>query len=139
MAQVLFRMIDVFHGSCLCGTVKYQLHSRPKAVSHCHCSQCRKSHGAAFASYGSVLRVDLHIVQGTECLSTYPSSESVQRQFCARCGSSLFWSRSQGEYSDWISVALGTLDTAFICDQQQHVEVKSKAPWYEIHDHWPQS
>ncbi|WP_224794133.1 GFA family protein [Pseudomonas fluorescens] len=39
------------------------------------------------------------------------SSESVLRQFCGQCGSSLFWSRSRGDYADWISIALGTLDT----------------------------
>jgi hypothetical protein len=132
-------MTDTFQGSCLCGTVKYETRSRPKALSHCHCSQCRKSHGAAFASYGSVLRSDLYVGQGAESIRSYESSESVLRQFCGECGSSLFWSRNQGKYCDWISIALGTLDTTFTSDKQQHVEVTSKAPWYEIQDQWPQS
>jgi len=131
-------MTDTFQGSCLCGAVKYQLSSRPKALSHCHCSQCRKSHGAAFASYGSVLRSDLQIVQGAESIQSYRSSETVLRQFCSQCGSSLFWSRDQGEYADWISIALGTLDTPFTADKQKHIQVAFKAAWYEIQDHWPQ-
>ncbi|PMQ09300.1 Glutathione-dependent formaldehyde-activating enzyme [Pseudomonas sp. AD21] len=128
---------QTLRGSCLCRAVKYQINSKPKAVTHCHCSQCRKSHGAAFASYGSVLRKDLELLRGTDDIKSYPSSEAVLRQFCTHCGASLFWSRSQGEFSDWISIALGTLDTAFIPDKQQHVEVTSKASWYEIQDHWP--
>ncbi|PMY59743.1 MULTISPECIES: GFA family protein [Pseudomonas] len=116
----------------------YQLSSRPKALSHCHCSQCRKSHGAAFASYGSVLRSDLRIVQGAGNLQSYRSSETVLRQFCGQCGSSLFWSRDQGEYADWISIALGTLDTPFTADKQKHIQVAFKASWYEIQDNWPQ-
>ncbi|SFQ01799.1 Uncharacterized conserved protein [Pseudomonas sp. NFPP07] len=131
-------MTDTSQGSCLCGAVKYQLLSRPKALSHCHCSQCRKSHGAAFASYGSVLRSDLRIVQGGGSLQSYRSSESVLRQFCGQCGSSLFWSRDQGEYADWISIALGTLDTPFTADKQKHIQVAFKASWYEIQDNWPQ-
>lgn len=133
-------MTDTFQGSCLCGTVKYQISARPKALTHCHCSQCRKSHGAAFASYASVPREHLHLVQGGDSLQAYSSSASasVLRQFCGRCGSSLFWSRRQGDYAEWISIALGTLDTAFTSDRQQHVEVSSKAPWHDIHDHWPQ-
>lgn len=131
-------MIEYFQGSCLCGAVKYELRSRPKALSHCHCSQCRKGHGAAFASYGSVLRSDLRLVQGADDLKPYSSSAAVLRQFCAHCGSSLFWSKNQGEYADWISIALGTLDTAFATEKQRHIQVKSKAPWYEIHDPWPQ-
>ncbi|MDT9678529.1 GFA family protein [Pseudomonas sp. JV414] len=127
-----------FSGSCLCGAVKYQISSRPKALSHCHCSQCRKSHGAAFASYGSVLRSNLQLIHGADCIKSFQSSESVLRQFCDQCGSSLFWSKSQGEYSGWISIALGTLDTTFTSDKQKHVQVPSKASWYEITDHWPQ-
>ncbi|AZD08039.1 Gfa-like protein [Pseudomonas chlororaphis] len=132
-------MTDAFQGSCLCGAVEYQLSSRPKALSHCHCSQCRKSHGAAFASYGSVLRSDLRIVQGAGCLQSYRSSESVLRQFCGQCGSSLFWSRDQREHADWISVALGSLDTPFTADKQKHIQVAFKASWYEIQDNWPQA
>jgi|SRR5471030_905029 len=131
-------MTEISQGSCLCGAVKYHLLSRPKALSHCHCSQCRKSHGAAFASYGSVLRADLHLLQGADDIKSYRSSESVLRQFCGQCGSSLFWSREQGEYADWISIALGSLDTAFTSDKQQHIQVASKASWYEIQDRWPQ-
>lgn len=131
-------MTETIEGSCLCGAVNYQLGNLPKAISHCHCSQCRKSHGAAFASYGSVPRSDLQVTQGTDRLGTYPSSEGVLREFCRECGSSLFWSRSRGDYADWVSIALGTLDTPISLDKQKHVYVSSKAYWFEIEDHWPQ-
>ncbi|MFK8333041.1 GFA family protein [Pseudomonas sp. BJa5] len=124
-------MANTLQGSCLCGTVHYELHARPKALAHCHCSQCRKSHGAAFASYASVLRSDLQVTQGAEAISSYPSSETVLRQFCSRCGSSLFWSKSQGEHADWISVALGTLDSEFTSVKHKHLHLASKAPWYD--------
>lgn len=131
-------MTGTFHGSCLCRTVRYELKSRPKAVSHCHCSQCRKGHGAAFASYASVPRADLQLIEGAGQITAYRSSESVLRQFCSQCGSSLFWSKSQGQYADWISIALGTLDTSFTSEKQRHLEVASKASWYEIQDQWAQ-
>ncbi|KIH84035.1 Gfa-like protein [Pseudomonas batumici] len=85
-----------------------------------------------------MLRSDLHLAQGADGIKSYQSSESVIRQFCAECGSSLFWSRSQGEYAEWISIAMGTLDSMFTSDKQKHIEVMSKATWYEIQDHWPQ-
>lgn len=46
------------------------------------------------------------------------------------CGSTLFWSRSQGEFADWISIALGTLDTPFLAKKQKHVHVDSAVLWY---------
>jgi hypothetical protein len=124
------RMTGVHQGSCLCTAVRYELLTPPKAVSHCHCSQCRKTHGAAFASYGSVARGALRILRGSDRIKTYASSETVRREFCMECGSSLFWSRSDGEFSSWVSIALGTLDTPFLPDKQKHVHVDSAAPWF---------
>ncbi len=106
----------------------------PKAVSHCHCQQCRKSHGAAFASYGSVPRSDLRIQAGADNITSFKSSESVSRQFCARCGSSLFWSRDHGDYSDWISIALGCLDSTFTPTKQKQTHLASTAAWYALDD-----
>ncbi|MFO2464420.1 GFA family protein [Pseudomonas sp. 15FMM2] len=131
-------MTDTLLGSCLCGAVKYQLSAPLQAVSHCHCSQCRKSHGAAFASYASVRRTDLHLLQGADRLMSYPSSEGILRQFCGQCGSSLFWSNRLGDYPDWISIALGTLDTTVTLPWQKHVYVESKASWYALQDDRPQ-
>ena len=123
-------MAETYQGSCLCTAVSYALLAPPKAVSHCHCSQCRKGHGAAFASYGSVPRSALRILRGASSIKTYASSPTVLREFCGECGSTLFWSRSQGEFADWISIALGTLDTAFLPQKEKHVHVDCAAPWY---------
>ncbi|KAB0732908.1 GFA family protein, partial [Pseudomonas aeruginosa] len=106
-------------------------------LSHCHCGQCRKAHGAAFASYGSVPVADLHIDRGADLLAAFRSSPAVLRRFCSRCGSPLFWSRSEGEFADWVSVALGSLDTPFPAAKQKHVQVASMACWCRIADDWP--
>ena len=114
--------------------MRYETLTPPKAVSHCHCQQCRKSHGAAFASYGSVPRSDLRIQAGADNITSFESSESVSRQFCARCGSSLFWSRDHGDYSDWISIALGCLDSTFTPTKQKQTHLASTAAWYALDD-----
>ena len=38
-------------GACLCGTVRYELDGPFTAMMHCHCSMCRKQHGAPFATF----------------------------------------------------------------------------------------
>ncbi|WP_108573809.1 GFA family protein [Pseudomonas sp. GV047] len=123
-------MTEVYQGSCLCAAVSYELSTRPKAVSHCHCSQCRKGHGAAFASYGSVPRSALQILSDSIHIKSYASSATVSREFCVQCGSALFWSRSQGEFASWVSIALGTLDTPFLPRKQEHVHLDSAAHLY---------
>ena len=41
----------MIHGSCLCGKVRFELDGAPQFINHCHCSMCRKVHGAAFGSF----------------------------------------------------------------------------------------
>jgi len=123
-------MTETYQGSCLCAAVSFELLTPPKAVSHCYCSQCRKGHGAAFASYGSVPRSRLRLLRGADSIKAYASSPSVVREFCVECSSTLFWSRSQGEHADWISIALGTLDTPFLPKKEKHVHIDSAAAWY---------
>ncbi|KAA0974590.1 hypothetical protein FQ185_11730 [Pseudomonas sp. ANT_H12B] len=77
-------MTSTFQGSCLCGAVSYEIKSRPKALSHCHCNQCRESHGAAFASYGSVLRTDLPVIQGRPLIPLNQGPEAGMRLFHKR-------------------------------------------------------
>jgi hypothetical protein len=125
-------MDELHRGSCLCGAVAYHVSGALKAVTHCHCSQCRKGHAAAFASYASAPRSALSIDKGAHVLKTFHSSEGVARQFCSECGSSLFWCNTKGDFSDWISVAIGTLDTPFLIKKQKHVHVESKASWHDI-------
>ncbi|WP_339540744.1 GFA family protein [Pseudomonas sp. RA_5y_Pfl1_P24] len=116
-------------GSCLCGAVTYQISTSLKAVTHCHCKTCQKSHGAAFATYASAPQSAVTIIALRDALKSYESSPGITRQFCSACGSSLFWSDAKGQYPEWISIALGTLDTSFTAENQVHSCTDSKAPW----------
>src|SRR5437016_5582954 len=35
-------------GSCLCSDVAFELNAAGDWMGHCHCSMCRKAHGAAY-------------------------------------------------------------------------------------------
>jgi hypothetical protein len=70
------------------------------------------------------------MLSGAASIKTYASSSTVLREFCATCGSTLFWSRSQGEFADWISIALGTLDTPFMPQKQKYIHVDPAVHWY---------
>jgi hypothetical protein len=124
-------------GSCLCGAVKYRINTHIQSAIHCHCPMCRKAHGGAFGTYGNVRRRDFHFTQGEDSLGAYQSSLGVTRTFCKNCGSTLQWF-SQHPYPDWLSVALGTLDTPLGNIAQKHIFTESKADWYAITDGLPQ-
>ncbi len=120
-------------GSCLCGAVSYELASEPKAVSHCHCRMCQKQHGAAFATYASLPGSDVKYLSGQELLTTYNSSGNILRKFCRVCGSNIEWSGSE-QYSDWVSIAVATLDTPFNPTRIKSIHQESKVCWLETAD-----
>ena len=126
----------MFRGSCLCGSVRYEVRGSLNSVTHCHCAMCRKAHGAAFGSYGRVESSDFVLSSGAEDIASYQSSPEVTRTFCKRCGSTLQFISSKGSGSLWL--ALGTLDDDPVVQAARHIFVDSKAPWFDIADDLPQ-
>jgi len=126
----------MIRGSCLCKRVRFEIRGTPGRSSHCHCSMCRKAHGAAFGSYAAVRVEDLKMVSGEELIMRYRSSPGVERTFCARCGSTLQFISEK--MPGIIDVALGTLDDDPGIRVPHHIFVASKAPWFEITDGLPQ-
>ena len=59
---------------------------------------------AAISLRMAVPRSALRILGDATSLKSYASSATVLREFCVHCGSTLFWSRSQGEFADWVSI-----------------------------------
>jgi hypothetical protein len=98
----------MLRGGCLCSAVRYEIDGSIGEPHHCHCSQCRKFHGAAFATYVRSTTSDLRIVSGAERLTAYRSPALVRRTFCSRCGASLFFAHDAAPELVWIAV--GTLD-----------------------------
>jgi len=118
----------MLRGSCLCGTVRYTVTCEITHAENCHCTMCRKAHGAAFSTNAVVATDSLH-VQGSEHLSAYRSSPHREKLFCARCGSQLFIKRLNAPEDTVIT--LGTLDDDPHVQPSRHVFVGSKAAWYE--------
>jgi hypothetical protein len=123
-------------GSCLCGAVKYRIAGDLLTSVNCHCSMCRKAHGAAFRS-GAIVKVsDFSWTQGEELVADYRSSEQMHRMFCRTCGSHMV-GRSD-KHPGIVSVAIGTVDGDLPLAPRQHWNVASKASWFEITDPLPQ-
>jgi hypothetical protein len=123
-------------GRCACERVRFEIDGPIKHITHCHCSICRRAHGAAFATYGALSRKRFRITAGEDQLRTFVSSEKAVRNFCSACGTPLFWSHL--EHPDVIDVSIGTVDGDPGGRAKAHIFVGSKAPWFEITDGLPQ-
>ena len=122
-------------GSCLCGDVAFEIDGPVDPMSHCHCSMCRKAHGAAFASYVAAPKSAFRWLRGAERIRRYESSPDTWRSFCSRCGSPL---PAAPESLDRVFVPAGLLADDPKIGPMPHLFVGSKAPWYQIADSQPQ-
>ena len=122
-------------GSCLCGTVRYEVSGPFNSMMSCHCSMCRKHHGSAFATYVSAPLDSFRWTSGEEAVLKYKSSEHGTRNSCSICGATV--PMTAPEYS-LAFLPAGPLEGDLGIKPQAHMFVGSKAPWYEITDHLPQ-
>jgi hypothetical protein len=121
-------------GSCLCGAVAYEIDGALTDAGHCHCSMCRRGHGAAFGTYATVNPDRFRWVSGAEVVSRFESSADEDRIFCRVCGSTL-GGMSHGRVT---SITLGTVNGDPGVRPLSHIFVGSKAGWDEIEDDLPQ-
>src|SRR6266581_4676394 len=74
-------------GSCLCGSVAYEVDAGPGPIVHCNCVTCRKTHGSAFSTVSNVPRDRFRWTKGESLLRAFESSPGKNRFFCTQCGS----------------------------------------------------
>ena len=65
---------DIHGGGCMCGAIRYRVGGRLSAMAHCHCSDCRKTQGADFATNTTVDPEELQLDDPSGLLCAYPSS-----------------------------------------------------------------
>lgn len=123
-------------GSCLCGQVAFEFSGPLTNPLNCHCTMCRKAHGAAFRSRATIAANGFYWSKGAELVSRYESSPGEYRTFCSTCGSNLV-TEFEGD-KEVLGLPLGVLDDDPGVRPKCHVFVGSKAPWHEIKDDLPQ-
>jgi hypothetical protein len=89
--------MDRITGGCLCGRVRLAASGRPDRIGICHCLDCRRHHGVLFYAAAIFPKGAVQI--------TGETGEYAGRNFCPRCGSSVF-ARSGEE----IEFHLGAMD-----------------------------
>jgi hypothetical protein len=117
-------------GSCLCGGVQFEAGPFDSMV-HCHCSMCRKHHGAMFATFLTGSADSFRWLAGEKRVAVYHSSDKGLRPFCRDCGSVA-------------PTALPALGVAFVpagnlegdpgMRPERHMFAASRAEWFPIAD-----
>jgi len=102
-------MSTSFTGGCMCGAIRYECTVEPIAMGKCHCRDCQRATGSAFAPALIVPRSALTITGEVKYYEGIGDSGSiVGRGFCPTCGSRLFG--KPVTRPDLISIMAGSLD-----------------------------
>ena len=121
-------------GSCLCGKIAFSVSEFEPLVGHCHCTMCRKFHGAAFSTFVEVKLEHLTWLSGKSELRSYQAKNDTVRQFCQHCGSSLVFISSFNQQAKTVEMALACFDTELPVNPDAHIYLASKVSWYSPDD-----
>ena len=116
----------MFDGGCECGAVRYRMDSAPIFVNCCHCRDCQKITGSAFALNAMIEADRLSVIKGEASIE--PEGGAAR---CSECQSLLWAEHPQfGERIKFLRV--GTLDEGEQLAPDAHFFVRRKHAWISI-------
>src|SRR6185503_19017123 len=118
--------------SCRCGQLKAVATGDPVRVSVCHCLNCKKRSGSAFAAQVRFPaervtvegRSNSHVMRGD-------SGNPAHFHFCPDCGSDVYY-LIDGKFEGLIAIPLGAFEDPFAFPEPQYsVYENRKYDWLE--------
>ena len=115
-------------GSCLCGTVKFEVEGDFDSFYLCHCKHCQKDTGSAHAANLFSQSAKLHWLAGADAVTHFTlAGTRHSKSFCKLCGSALPNAQAAG----LLVVPAGCLDSKISMVPTAHIFSSSKAVWDE--------
>jgi hypothetical protein len=118
--------------SCRCGQLKATVSGDPVRVSVCHCLNCKKRSGSAFAVQAR-WPADQVTIEGRSgsFLKVADSGNSATFHFCPECGSDVYY-ENNGKFDGLVAIPLGAFDDPFFLKPSFSVWEERKNDWVEI-------
>ncbi|SFV35677.1 Uncharacterized conserved protein [Devosia crocina] len=113
-------------GGCQCGAVRYRATEMFDNAHVCHCRMCQKAVGNIFISLVAAPREAITWTRGTP--ARFRSSEHVDRGFCSRCGTPLFYEDVTGNR---VNFTIGSLDHPELFPPQINDGNESRVVWFD--------
>lgn len=130
-------MSETLEGGCACGAVRYRLKTEPMFVNCCHCRDCQRETGSAFAVNATIETDRIEILSGE--LEAFPLPTASGRPHdvyrCSKCRTAL-WS-DYGRRAGLRFVRVCTLDDPSQLQPEAHIFIRSKLPWVRLPEDRP--
>jgi hypothetical protein len=122
--------------SCRCGQLKVAVTGDPVRVSVCHCLNCKKRSGSAFAVQARWPSAQVAIDgESKSFVKVADSGNRATFHFCPECGSDVYYEidgKFDDKFNDLIAVPLGAFDDPFFLTPAFSVWENRKHEWVEI-------
>jgi len=118
--------------SCRCGQLRATVTGEPVRVSVCHCLNCKKRSGSAFAVQAR-WPADQVTIEGLSksFVKTADSGNRAVFHFCPECGSDVHY-ENEGKFDGLAAIPLGAFDDPPFLTPNFSVWEKRKQDWVEI-------
>ena len=122
--------------SCRCGQLEATATGEPVRVSVCHCLNCKKRSGSAFAVQARWRRAQVQIEgQSKTFVIVADSGNRATFHFCPECGSDVYYEidgKFDDKFNDLIAIPLGACDDPFFLTPTFSVWEERKHDWVDI-------
>ncbi len=124
------------NASCRCGQLQIAVEGEPVRVSVCHCLDCKKRSGSAFAVQARWPKENVRIEGNSKAfLKVSDSGNRASFHFCPECGSDVYYvidGKPEEKLNDLIAIPLGAFDDPFFLTPAFSVWESRKHDWVEI-------
>jgi hypothetical protein len=119
-------------GGCLCGAIHYEISAYPLLLYACHCTNCQRQSGSAFAMNMLVPTSAFRIVSGEPkpWRRLSPSGAETASWFCGDCAGRIHGTRPSRP--ETVTVRAGSLDDTSWLAPAAHMFVRSAQPWLDL-------
>ena len=126
-------------GGCQCGALRYEIAAPPMTIYNCHCTNCQKISGSAFATVLMIARDTFAFTKGEPAVTEWTATTGRTRfgWFCGSCGIRIAHgthAAPEETASKVLSVRAGTLDDASWVRPVADGWTRSAQPWVKASD-----
>lgn len=118
--------------SCRCGKLKATVTGEPVRVSVCHCLDCKKRSGSAFAVQARWPAEQVRIEGLSKSwVNTADSGNKITFHFCPDCGSDVHY-EINGKFDGLIAIPLGAFGDPYFTAPSFSVWEQRKHDWVDV-------
>jgi hypothetical protein len=116
-------------GGCACGAIRYRFSGDPLFAVNCHCRDCQRETGSAFAPILGVAAAGFELLRGEPRFHDLIANSGflTRRAFCSDCGSRLYGLPQSN--TDLVTIRAGSLDAPSIYRPTADIFVSRAQPW----------